>query len=63
MNFLLLGERQSGESGEITLGFDGKLVKVHTEFEVVLADHNIQIPGADSKVGIKVNFALENKAN
>jgi polyisoprenoid-binding protein YceI len=50
-------------SAPITLGFDGSLVKVHTEFEVVLADHNIQIPGADSKVGIKVNFALESKAN
>jgi polyisoprenoid-binding protein YceI len=47
----------------ITLNFDGKLVNVHTEFEVTLADHKIDIPGADSKVGVKVNFALEAKAN
>ncbi len=47
----------------ITLNFDGKLVNVHTEFEITLADHKIDIPGADSKVGVKVNFALEPKAN
>jgi polyisoprenoid-binding protein YceI len=43
----------------IELRFDGKNIKVSTAFDVVIADHKIEIPGADPKVDVKVNFTLE----
>jgi polyisoprenoid-binding protein YceI len=45
----------------ITLRFDGNRVVVSTAFNVTLKDHQISIPGADDKVDVKVNFALEPK--
>jgi polyisoprenoid-binding protein YceI len=43
----------------IELKFDGKNVNVRTAFDVVVADHKIEIAGADPKVDVKVNFTLE----
>ena len=48
-------------SAPITLKLEGKRVNVSTVFDVTLADHNIEIPGADPKVDVKVNFTLEPK--
>ncbi len=48
-------------STPITLKLEGKHVKVSTSFDVTLADHEIEIPGADPKVDVKVNFTLEPK--
>ena len=46
----------------INLKFDGTRVKVSTAFNVSLKDHKIDIPGADEKVDVKVNFTLEPKS-
>jgi polyisoprenoid-binding protein YceI len=46
-------------SAPITLKLEGKHVNVSTAFDVTLADHKIEIPGADPKVDVKVNFTLE----
>ena len=48
-------------SAPITLRLDGKRVNVSTAFDVTLADHKIEIPGADPKVDVKVSFTLEPK--
>ena len=48
-------------SAPITLKLEGKHVNVSTAFDVTLADHKIEIPGADPKVDVKVNFTLEPK--
>jgi polyisoprenoid-binding protein YceI len=46
-------------SAPLTLHLDGKRVGVSTAFNVTLADHKINIPGADPTVDVKVNFNLE----
>jgi polyisoprenoid-binding protein YceI len=46
-------------SAPITLKLEGNRIKVSTSFDVTLADHKIEIPGADPKVDVKVNFSLE----
>ncbi len=45
----------------ITLKLEGQRVKVSAAFDVTLGDHQINIPGADQKVDVKVNFTLEPK--
>jgi polyisoprenoid-binding protein YceI len=46
-------------SAPITLRLEGNRINVSTSFDVTLADHKIEIPGADPKVDVKVNFSLE----
>ena len=46
-------------SAPITLKLQGNRINVSTAFDVTLADHKIEIPGADPKVDVKVNFTLE----
>jgi polyisoprenoid-binding protein YceI len=46
-------------SAPITLKLEGKRINVSTTFDVTLTDHKIEIPGADPKVDVKVNFTLE----
>ena len=48
-------------SAPISLKLEGKRINVSTTFNVTLADHKIEIPGADPKVDVKVNFTLEPK--
>ncbi len=48
-------------SAPITLRLEGNRITVSTAFDVTLADHKIEIPGADPKVDVKVNFTLEPK--
>jgi polyisoprenoid-binding protein YceI len=57
-DFTLKGVSKSLEA-PIELKFDGKNVNVSTAFDVLIADHKIEIPGADPKVDVKVNFTLE----
>jgi polyisoprenoid-binding protein YceI len=49
-------------SAPITLKLEGQRIKVSTAFDVTLGDHKINIPGADQKVDVKVNFMLEPKS-
>ena len=42
----------------IVLQFDGSNLNVSTAFDVTLADHKIEVPGADPKVDVKVQFTL-----
>jgi polyisoprenoid-binding protein YceI len=48
-------------SAPIILKLEGKRINVSTTFDVTLADHKIEIPGANPKVDVKVNFTLEQK--
>jgi polyisoprenoid-binding protein YceI len=57
-DFTLKGITKSLEA-PIELKFDGKNINVSTAFDVLIADHKIEIPGADPKVDVKVNFTLE----
>ena len=57
-DFTLKGVTKALEA-PIELKFDGKNVDVSTAFDVLIADHKIEIPGADPKVDVKVNFTLE----
>ena len=45
----------------ISLKLEGQRINVSTKFSVSLADHKIEIFGADPKVDIAVRFALEVK--
>jgi polyisoprenoid-binding protein YceI len=45
----------------ITLKLEGQRINVSTQFNVTLADHKIEIFGADPKVDVTVKFALEAK--
>ena len=46
-------------SAPITLKLEGSKLNVSTAFNVTLQEHKIEIPGADPKVDVKVNFTLE----
>jgi polyisoprenoid-binding protein YceI len=57
-DFTLKGITKALEA-PIELKFDGKNINVSTAFDVLIADHKIEITGADPKVDVKVNFTLE----
>ena len=57
-DFTLKGVTKALEA-PITLKFDGTKLNVSTAFDVMIADHDIQVTGADPKVDVKVNFTLE----
>jgi polyisoprenoid-binding protein YceI len=43
----------------INLKFSSNRIAVKTNFDVLLSQHNIFIPGGDNKVSVKVQFELE----
>ncbi len=57
-DFTLKGVTKALEA-PIDLKFDGANLSVSTAFNVAIADHKIDILGADPNVDVKVNFTLE----
>jgi polyisoprenoid-binding protein YceI len=57
-DFTLKGVTKALEA-PLELQFDGTKLKVSAAFDVVLAEHKIDVPNADPKVDVKVNFTLE----
>jgi polyisoprenoid-binding protein YceI len=47
----------------ISLNLSGDRIAVKTNFDVLLSQHKISIPGGDDKVAVKVQFELEPNRN